>query len=108
MEGNENLFGREPGQATPPVKTGSDVDATDNTVVEAKPVEPEAPAVEPVEAAAAEPEAVQPEAPAVEPVETKPVEPEAPAVEPVETAAVEPMSTEEAVQHEDTEGSAEA
>src|SRR5664279_1774275 len=73
VEGNENLFGREPGQATPPVKTGSDVDATDNTVVEAKPVEPEAPAVEPVE-----------------------------------TAAVEPESTEEAVQHEDTEGSAEA
>src|SRR5664280_2244575 len=96
VEGNENLFGREPGQATPPVKTGSDVDATDNTVVEAKPVEPEAPAVEPVEAAAAEPEAVQPEAPAVEPVETKPVEADTPAVEPVEAAAAVP----EAVQPE--------
>jgi hypothetical protein len=33
---------------------------------------------------------------------------EAPAVENVETAAAEPMSTEEAVQHEETEGPAEA
>jgi small subunit ribosomal protein S1 len=163
VEGNESLFGREPGQATPPVKTGLDVGATDSTVVETKPVEPEAPAVEPVETKPVEPEApavepvetkpvepeapavepvetkpvepeapavepvetkpvepeapavepvetkpVEPEAPAVEPVETKPVEPEAPAVENVETTAAEPISTEEAVQHEDTEGPAEA
>jgi predicted RNA-binding protein with RPS1 domain len=147
VEGNENLFGREPGQATSSAKSGSDVDATDSTVVEAKPVEPEvaepavtepeapavepveakpavtepeAPAVEPVEAkpAVTEPEVVEPEAPAVENVEpevvetaaTEPeaVEPEAPAVENVETTAAEPMSTEEAVQHEDTEGPAEA
>jgi hypothetical protein len=133
VEGNEGLFGREPGQATPPVKTGPDVDATDSTVVETKPVEPEAPAVEPVETAATEPEVVEakpvepevvePEAPAVEnvttaatepevveakSVEPEIVEPEAPAVEPVETAATGPKSIEETAQHEDTEGPAEA
>src|SRR5664280_3408502 len=176
VEGNEGLFGREPGQATPPVKIGSDMDATDSTVVEVvetkpvepevvepeapavenvepKVVEPEAPAVENVEPKVVEPEVVEPEAPAVENVEPKVVEPEvvetkaaepevvepeapavenvepkvvepevvetkaaepevvepeAPAVENVETAAAEPMSTEEAVQHEETEGPAEA
>src|SRR5450830_1822689 len=133
VEGNEGLFGREPGQKMPPVKTGSDMDATDSTIVETKAVEPEAPAVENaepevVEPKAVEPEAVETEAPAVENVETavaepevvetKPVEPEvvepevveteAPAVENVETAAAEPMSTEEVVQHEETEGPAEA
>src|SRR5450830_913034 len=105
VEGNESLFGREPGQQTPPVKTGSDMDATDSNVVDPKTVEPEvveteAPAVENVETAAAEPEVVETEAPAVENVEpevvepevveTKAVEPEAPAVENVETAAAEP------------------
>src|SRR5450830_902378 len=158
VEGNESLFGREPGQQTPPVKTGSDMDATDSNVVDPKTVEPEvveteapavenvetgqpnpkSPAVENVETAVAEPEVVETkpvepevvetEAPAVENVETavaepevvetKPVEPEvvepevveteAPAVENVETAAAEPMSTEEVVQHEETEGPAEA
>jgi small subunit ribosomal protein S1 len=153
VEGNEGLFGREPGQATPPVKTGSDKDATNSTVVET-----EAPAVENVETAATEPEVVETEAPAVENVETaatepevvetaatepevvetkavepevveiktvetaivepKPVEPavvESEVIEPkpvepeiVETKAVEPMSTEEAVQHEETGGPAEA
>src|SRR5450756_2163141 len=100
VEGNEGLFGREPGQATPPVKTGSDMDATDSTVVQTKTVEPEvveleAPAVENVETAAAEPEVVETEAPAVENVEPKVVEPEvvepeAPAVENVEPKVVEP------------------
>jgi len=90
VEGNEGLFGREPGQATPPVKTGSDMDATDSTVVQTKTVEPEvvepeAPAVENVETAAAEPEVVETKA-----VEPEVVEPEAPAVENVETAAAEP------------------
>src|SRR5450830_1061150 len=143
VEGNEGLFGREPGQKMPPVKTGSDMDATDSTIVEPKPVEPEvveleAPAVENVETAAAEPEVVETEAPAVENVETAAAEPEvveteAPAVENVETAAAEPevveteapavenvepevvepaaaepTSTEEVVQHEETEGPAEA
>src|SRR5450830_396437 len=133
VEGNEGLFGREPGQKMPPVKTGSDMDATDSTIVETKAVEPEAPAVENVEPEVVEtkpvePEVVETEAPAVENVETavaepevvetKPVEPEvvepevveteAPAVENVETAAAEPMSTEEVVQHEETEGPAEA
>ena len=113
VEGNEGLFGREPGQATPPVKTGSDVDATDSTVVETKPVKPEvveteAPAVENVETAAAEPEVVETKPVEPEVVEPEVVETEAPAVENVETAAAEPMSTEEAVQHEETEGPAEA
>src|SRR5450830_446699 len=143
VEGNEGLFGREPGQATSPVQTGSDTDATDSIVVEPKTVEPEvveteAPAVENVETAAAEPEVVETEAPAVENVETAAAEPEvveteAPAVENVETAAAEPevveteapavenvepevvepaaaepTSTEEVVQHEETEGPAEA
>jgi len=105
VEGNEGLFGREPGQKMPPVKTGSDMDATDSTIVETKAVEPEAPAVENVEPEVVEPKAVEPEAPAVENVETavaepevvetKPVEPEvveteAPAVENVETAVAEP------------------
>src|SRR5664280_2868514 len=104
VEGNEGLFGREPGQATPPVKIGSDMDATDSTVVEVvetKPVEPEvvepeAPAVENVE-----PKVVEPEAPAVENVEPKVVEPEAPAVENVEPKVVE-------TKPEETEGPAEA
>ncbi len=88
VEGNESLFGREPGRDTPPVETRSDTDATDSTFVEPKAVEPKA----------VEPEAVEPEA----------VETEAPAVENVETAAVEPMSTEEVAQHDETEGPAEA
>ena len=118
VEGNESLFGREPGQQTPPVKTGSDMDATDSNVVEPKTVEPEVvepktvepevPAVEPevVEPEVVEPEVVEPEVPAVEPktVEPEVVEPEVPAVETVEPAAAEPMSTEEAVQHDETEG----
>jgi len=133
VEGNESLFGREPGQEMPPVKTGSDMDATDSTivepeVVETKAIETEAPVVENVETKAVEPEAVEPEAvetkavepevvetKAVEPevVETKAVEPEvvepeAPAIENVETAAAEPMSTEEVAQHDETEGPAEA
>src|SRR5450830_404611 len=138
VEGNESLFGREPGQQTPPVKTGSDMDATDSNVVDPKTVEPEVVETENVETAVAEPEVVETkpvepevvetEAPAVENVETavaepevvetKPVEAEvvepevveteAPAVENVETAAAEPMSTEEVVQHEETEGPAEA
>jgi len=95
VEGNEGLFGREPGQATPPVKTGSDMDATDSTVVQTKAVEPEvvepeAPAVENVETAAAEPEVVEPEVVETKAVEPEVVEPEAPAVENVETAAAEP------------------
>jgi len=100
VEGNEGLFGREPGQATPPVKTGSDMDATDSTVVQTKTVEPEvaepeAPAVENVETAAAEPEVVETKTVEPEVVETKTVEPEVvetetPAVENVETAAAEP------------------
>jgi len=109
VEGNEGLFGREPGQKMPPVKTGSDMDATDSTIVETKAVEPEAPAVENVEPEVVEPKAVEPEAPAVENVETavaepevvetKPVEPEvveteAPAVENVETAVAEPEAVE--------------
>ena len=168
VEGNETLFGREPGQKMPPVKTGSNMDATDGTIVEAKAVEsaapavenvepkavetkalvvenvepevvePVAPAVENVEAKAVEsaapavenvePEVVEPAAPAVENVEPKAVEtkalvvetvepktvdpevvePVAPAVENVEPAAAEPTSTEEVVQHEETEGPAEA
>jgi len=163
VEGNETLFGREPGQKMPPVKTGSNMDATDGTIVEAKAVESAAPAVENVEPKAVEtkalvvenvepevvepaapavenvepkavetkalvvetvepaapavenvePKAVEPAAPAVENVEPKTVDPEvvepaAPAVENVEPAAAEPTSTEEVVQHEETEGPAEA
>jgi small subunit ribosomal protein S1 len=143
VEGNENLFGREPGRETPPVETGSDMHATYNAVVETKPVEPEVvepevvkpEVVEPevvkpkpvepevVEPEVVEPEVVKPEVVEPEVVKPKPVEPEvvepevvepevveteAPAVENVETAAAEPMSTEEAVQHEETEGPTEA
>jgi len=108
VEGNETLFGREPGQKMPPVKTGSNMDATDGTIVEAKAVESAAPAVENVE-----PKAVETKALVVETVEPKTVDPEvvepvAPAVENVEPAAAEPTSTEEVVQHEETEGPAEA
>jgi len=118
VEGNETLFGREPGQETPPVETGSDRVSTDSTLVE-----PEVPAVENVETQAVEPEvpavenvetkAVEPEAPVIENVElevveTEAVEPEVPAVENVEAPAAEPMLTEEVAQHDETEGSAEA
>jgi ribosomal protein S1 len=144
VEGNENLFGREPGQETPSVvETRSDTDATGSTFVRPEVVEPEVPAVDNVKPEVVEPEipavdnvepkAVQPEAPAVdnvqpeapavdnvEPEAVEPevvepeapavdnVEPEAPAVDNVETVAAEPMSTEEVVQHEETEGPAEA
>ncbi|RIE17717.1 S1 RNA-binding domain-containing protein, partial [Candidatus Cryosericum septentrionale] len=65
VEGNENLFGREPGRETPPVETGSDMHATYNAVVETKPVEPEV----------VEPEVVKPEVVEPEVVKPKPVEP---------------------------------
>jgi hypothetical protein len=123
VAGNESLSGREPGQETPPVETGSDTSVTDSTFVkpavvatkapavesiEPEIVEPEAPAVENVE-----PEVVEPEVPVVENVEPEVVEPEVvepevPVVENVETASAEPMSTEEVAQHEETEGPAEA
>jgi ribosomal protein S1 len=118
VAGNESLSGREPGQETPPVETGSDTGVTDSTFVkpavvatkapavesiEPEIVEPEAPAVENVE-----PEVVEPEVPVVENVEPEVVEPEVPVVENVETASAEPMSTEEVAQHEETEGPAEA
>jgi len=114
VEGNEGLFGREPGQATPSVKTGSDADATDSTVVETKAVEPEvvepeAPAVENVKTAAAEPEVVEPEVVETKAVEPEVVESEAPAVENVETAAAEPEVVEtKAVEPEVVESEAPA
>ncbi|MCX6083809.1 MAG: S1 RNA-binding domain-containing protein, partial [Caldiserica bacterium] len=98
VEGNESLFGREPGQETPPVETGSDRDATDSTFVEPEVVEPEV----------VEPEVVEVEPPAVENIEPEVVEVETPADENIETAGAKPMSTEEVVQHEETEGPAEA
>ncbi|WP_165845024.1 30S ribosomal protein S1 [Candidatus Cryosericum terrychapinii] len=119
VEGNESLFGREPGQETPSVETGSDTDATGSTFVQPEVVQPEAPAVEnvepevppvdnvepevvePVESAVAEPEVVQPEAPAVDNVEPEVVQPEAPAVDNVEPEVVEAKPVEpEVVQPE--------
>jgi ribosomal protein S1 len=88
VEGNESLFGREPGQETAPVETGSDTDATDSTFVQPEVIQPEV----------IQPEVIQPEV----------IQPEVPAVDNVETVAAEPMSTEEVVQHEETEGPAEA
>ncbi|MFZ2413786.1 MAG: S1 RNA-binding domain-containing protein, partial [Candidatus Cryosericum sp.] len=95
VDGNEGLFGREPGQEKPPVETGSATDPTDSIFVETEVVEPNT---------------VEPEIPVVEDVEPKTgdvevVEAETPTVETPET---ESMSTEEADHHEDTEGPAEA
>jgi ribosomal protein S1 len=102
VEGNEGLFGRESGQATPPVKVESDMDATDSTVVEvvetkaAEPevVEPEVSAVENVEPEAVETKSVEPEVVETKAAEPEVVEPEAPAVENVEPEAVETKSVE--------------
>lgn len=93
VEGNETLFGREPGQETPPVETGSDSHVAESTFV----------APEAVESEVVEPKAVEPEV-----VEPKAVEVAISVVENVEPATAEPASTEEVVQHEETEGPAEA
>ena len=61
VEGNEGLFGREPGQSKPPVEAASDSDAIDSTVVAPKSMEPEVPAVEAVVPEAAEPITIEPE-----------------------------------------------
>jgi len=113
VEGNESVFVREPGQETPQVEPGSDTDATDSTSVEFEVVEPravdtEAPVVEDVEPEVVESAVMVTETLTVEDVEPEVVETATPAVENVESAAAEPVSTEEVVQHEETEGPAEA
>jgi len=113
VEGNESVFGREPGQETPQVEPGSDTDAADSTfvefeVVELGAVDTEAPVVEDVEPEVVESTVVATEALTVEDVEPEVVETATPAVENVESVAAEPVSTEEVVQHEETEGPAEA
>ncbi|HWQ21408.1 MAG TPA: S1 RNA-binding domain-containing protein [Clostridia bacterium] len=80
VEGNEGLFGREPGQGKPATELTSDSDATDSTPVEPNAVEPNA----------VEPEVIEPEV-----VEAEVVESEVPAAENVETAEDEAVSTEE-------------
>ncbi len=103
VEGNESLFGREPGREAPPVETGSDTNATGSSFVEPAVVATEAPAVEDIETEVVETEAVEPGV-----VEVKAVETEATAIENVETAAAETMSAEEVAWHEETDGPAEA
>ena len=106
VEGNESLFGREPGQKTPSVEPRSDPNVAESTVVETEVVEVEvvdtqAPVVENVETAAAEPVSA-------DVIEMGAAEAESPVVENVETAAVEPVPAEEIAHQEETEGSAES
>lgn len=73
VEGNETLFGREPGQETSPAQAESDPDATDNIPAEA------------------------------EFAETEVLGTEALAFDDVELTSIEPVSTEQVTQHEETE-----
>jgi ribosomal protein S1 len=95
VEGNDSLFGREPGQKTPSVETRSGTAVDDSTavkpeVVEIEVVDTQAPIVENVETAAAEPVSTE----VLETGATEVEEAEAPGVENVETAAAEPVSAE--------------
>ena len=86
VEGNESLFGREPGQNKPPVEVASGSEAVDSTVIEPKTIEPEVPAVETVVPETAEPKTIEPEV----------VETEAAVVESDGTTEAKPVTTEEA------------
>jgi len=94
VEGNESLFGREPGQETLLVETRSDTNATGSTFVEPKAVEPEVVEPEVVEPKAVETEVVEPKAVEPEVVEPEVVEPKAVEPKAVETEAVEPKAVE--------------
>jgi ribosomal protein S1 len=90
VEGNESAFGREPGQETPPVETGSDTNATDSGFVEPSVVVTEAPAVEDVKPEVVEPEVVEPEVVKPEVVKPEVVKPEVIEPEVVKPEVIEP------------------
>jgi ribosomal protein S1 len=95
VDGNEGLFGREPGQAkqlaeTDPVTGPTDGVFSETDVIEPSSVETEVPVVEDGELNTGDVEVAGTETPAVETVET------------------DSVSTEEVEHHEDTEGPAEA